>query len=108
MVDDAPVDDANAYRVDGRLGGSGFRPRDEGMVLREALARPESDTLYFTGEAADVHGHGSTVHGAYRDGPPDGKIGGTIAGRVRRLRASICPWRRISMPGRESAANSGR
>lgn len=35
---------------------------------REALARPESETLYFTGEAADVHGHGSTVHGALAAG----------------------------------------
>ncbi len=43
-----------------------------GEGARDALARPESDTLYFTGEAADVHGHGSTVHGAIAAGRRDG------------------------------------
>jgi monoamine oxidase len=41
---------------------------------REALARPESETLYFTGEAADVHGHGSTVHGAIAAGRRTAKL----------------------------------
>lgn len=35
---------------------------------REALAAPESGTLYFAGEAAAVDGHGSTVHGAIAAG----------------------------------------
>lgn len=35
---------------------------------REALGKPQSDTLFFTGEAANVRGQGSTVHGAIAAG----------------------------------------
>jgi monoamine oxidase len=38
------------------------------LGAREALAKPQSGTLFFAGEAADVHGHGSTVHGAIASG----------------------------------------
>lgn len=39
-----------------------------GRGAREALARPVSDTLFFAGEAANVEGHGATVHGAIASG----------------------------------------
>ena len=35
---------------------------------QEELARPESDTLFFAGEATDVSGHNGTVHGAIASG----------------------------------------
>lgn len=35
---------------------------------RERLAKPVRHTLYFSGEATDIHGHGSTVHGAIASG----------------------------------------
>jgi len=35
---------------------------------REKLAEPESDTLFFAGEAASVDGQGATVHGAIASG----------------------------------------
>ncbi len=35
---------------------------------REALAKPQSGTLFFAGEAADIQGRGSTVHGAIASG----------------------------------------
>jgi len=35
---------------------------------RETLAKPVSGTLFFAGEAADVEGHGATVHGAMASG----------------------------------------
>jgi len=34
----------------------------------EELAQPESDTLFFAGEATDVSGHNGTVHGAIASG----------------------------------------
>jgi len=39
-----------------------------GHGAREALADPVAGTLYFAGEAADIHGRGSTVHGAIASG----------------------------------------
>ncbi len=38
------------------------------LWARAALAEPVSDTLYFAGEAANVSGHGATVHGAIESG----------------------------------------
>jgi monoamine oxidase len=37
-------------------------------AAREALGRPQADTLFFTGEAAAADGHASTVHGAIAAG----------------------------------------
>ncbi|MBV9501028.1 MAG: FAD-dependent oxidoreductase [Acidobacteriaceae bacterium] len=34
------------------------------LPAREILARPVENTLYFAGEAIDLHGHSATVHGA--------------------------------------------
>jgi monoamine oxidase len=39
-----------------------------GRGAREILAKPVSDTLFFAGEAADIAGHASTVHGAIATG----------------------------------------
>lgn len=39
-----------------------------GIPLREALASPLEDTLYFSGEATELNGHGATVHGAIASG----------------------------------------
>lgn len=41
---------------------------------RAALARPVEGTLFFAGEAADVHGHGATVHGAIASGVRAAKL----------------------------------
>lgn len=38
------------------------------VPARKALARPESDTLFFAGEACDFEGHDGTVHGAIGSG----------------------------------------
>jgi monoamine oxidase len=38
------------------------------LAARAALAEPVEDTLYFAGEAANIHGHGATVHGAIESG----------------------------------------
>jgi hypothetical protein len=35
---------------------------------REGLAEPVEDTLFFAGEAANLNGHGGTVHGAIESG----------------------------------------
>lgn len=38
------------------------------LDARERLAAPVADTLYFAGEASNLHGHGGTVHGAIEAG----------------------------------------
>ena len=38
------------------------------MAARDALAKPVEGTLFFAGEAAEVNGHGATVHGAIASG----------------------------------------
>lgn len=38
------------------------------LGARQALAKPQSGTLFFAGEAAVVHGHAGTVHGAIASG----------------------------------------
>ena len=38
------------------------------LDARAALAEPVGDTLYFAGEAANLSGHGATVHGAIESG----------------------------------------
>lgn len=39
-----------------------------GQAARRALAKPEEDTLFFPGEAANTEWHASTVHGAIASG----------------------------------------
>jgi monoamine oxidase len=39
-----------------------------GHGAREILAKPVLNTLFFAGEAANIHGHASTVHGAIASG----------------------------------------
>ena len=39
-----------------------------GLPARELLAKPVDDTLFFAGEATNLEGHGSTVHGAIASG----------------------------------------
>jgi monoamine oxidase len=38
------------------------------LAARAALAQPVDETLYFAGEAANISGHGATVHGAIESG----------------------------------------
>ncbi len=38
------------------------------LPARERLARPVENTLYFAGEATNLHGHSATVHGAIASG----------------------------------------
>jgi monoamine oxidase len=38
------------------------------LPAREVLARPVDGTLFFAGEAAELNGHGGTVHGAIASG----------------------------------------
>ena len=38
------------------------------MEARKALAEPVEETLYFAGEATEIHGHSATVHGAIASG----------------------------------------
>ena len=38
------------------------------LHARESLSQPEDGTLIFAGEAANVAGHGGTVHGAIASG----------------------------------------
>jgi len=39
-----------------------------GVHAAQQLAAPVADTLYFAGEATNVHGYGGTVHGAIETG----------------------------------------
>lgn len=39
-----------------------------GLKARELLAQPLENTLYFAGEATEIHGHAATVHGAIASG----------------------------------------
>jgi monoamine oxidase len=38
------------------------------LAARAAMAEPVDETLYFAGEAANISGHGATVHGAIESG----------------------------------------
>ena len=38
------------------------------LPAREKLAQPVEKTLYFAGEAINLHGHSATVHGAIASG----------------------------------------
>jgi monoamine oxidase len=49
------------------LGAYSYQPKGA-RGAREALAEPESDTLFFAGEAAELDGHNGTVHGAIASG----------------------------------------
>ena len=50
------------------------------MGARAAVAKPVEGTLFFAGEAAEVNGHGATVHGAIASGVRAARL---ILGRVK-------------------------
>ncbi|HEX2037486.1 MAG TPA: NAD(P)/FAD-dependent oxidoreductase [Chloroflexota bacterium] len=67
-----------------------------GLPAQRSLARPLARTLYFAGEATDVHGHFATVHGAIASGR-------RAAGEVMRDAAQAPP---TGVPPGESAASA--